>query len=577
MGRIKYIDGLRAFAVLAVILFHFGYLPNGYLGVDVFFVISGFLITGLLYTECKEQRFSIKNFYLRRIRRIIPMVSCITILSIAIGIFVMLPDDLENLAESAVATTLFSNNILQAITSGYWNVVNDFKPLMHTWSLGVEEQYYLLYPILFLIFSKKRINYITHTLVFLTMVSLILYFATVFNDIAKFYYLPFRFFELSSGGIIAILLKNNQISTGRNNSLWSLFFLLVLTILLIFKLHFIPDALQLCLVVISTCFIIILKKGRIFSIILENKIIVYVGSISFSLYMWHQLIVAFVRYFLISEITPIKYFVIFIIIFAISALSFHYIENPFRNREKINNKTLFTVLIPVTSIILAISMFLYLKGGIIRDVPELGLAKSNTFRGTNIKYNERIYSYNHDFEMNNRIKALVVGNSFARDFANILLETKFRDTIEISYIDDYTDSKIIKRLQEADIVFYSEMDINTLEISENTFEKIYCVGSKNFGSNNGIFYNYKGKNYYEQRTPMIKGILEQNNKLKKQWGNKFIDLIGYIADNNADMPVFTPNHRFISQDCNHLTEDGAKYFASIIENDNNFILNKFIQ
>ena len=150
------IDGLRAIAVLAVIIFHFGFLPNGYLGVDVFFVISGYLITGIIYNELNENRFSMINFYLRRTRRIIPLALFISMVSLSIGVATMLPDDLENLAQSVASTNLFSNNILQAITTkNYWDVVNEYKPLMHTWSLGIEEQYYLFYPLLFLLVGKK--------------------------------------------------------------------------------------------------------------------------------------------------------------------------------------------------------------------------------------------------------------------------------------------------------------------------------------------------------------------------------------------------------------------------------------
>ena len=150
------IDGLRAIAVIAVILFHIGYLKNGFLGVDIFFVISGYLITNILYTESVEHRFSIVNFYLRRIRRIIPLVLVFCSMSLFLGILVMLPDDLENLAQSIITTILFSNNILLCMTTGnYWEVINEFKPLMHTWSLGIEEQFYALYPFLFLLLKKN--------------------------------------------------------------------------------------------------------------------------------------------------------------------------------------------------------------------------------------------------------------------------------------------------------------------------------------------------------------------------------------------------------------------------------------
>ena len=135
----KDIDGLRAYAVLAVVIFHFGFLPNGFLGVDVFFVISGYLITGTIYKKLLNNKFSIKEFYIRRTKRIIPLVSFICLISLILGVIVMLPDDLENLAQSIVATNFFNNNTLQVLTTkNYWDVVNEFKPLMHTWSLALK-------------------------------------------------------------------------------------------------------------------------------------------------------------------------------------------------------------------------------------------------------------------------------------------------------------------------------------------------------------------------------------------------------------------------------------------------------
>jgi len=153
----KDIDGIRAISVVAVILFHMGYFPLGYLGVDVFFVISGFLITSILYSDLIMNKLSIRRFYMRRIRRILPLVLVVNVVALLIGVFVMLPYDLDKLCQSVIATNLFGNNLLEYVSSGsYWSLRNEYRPLIHTWSLGIEEQFYLLYPLLFLVALKNK-------------------------------------------------------------------------------------------------------------------------------------------------------------------------------------------------------------------------------------------------------------------------------------------------------------------------------------------------------------------------------------------------------------------------------------
>ena len=190
------IDGLRAYAVIAVIIFHLGLLPNGYLGVDIFFVISGYLITSIVYKGLTNNNFSIWKFYESRIRRIIPLLLLITTISFLIGIFFMLPDDLENLAQSVVASNFSANNILMLITSSdYWATKNEYKPLMHTWSLGIEEQYYLIYPFLLLLVFKLRSNLVFHFLVLISLISIVL-FIFYGNPASRFYLLQYRFSAL---------------------------------------------------------------------------------------------------------------------------------------------------------------------------------------------------------------------------------------------------------------------------------------------------------------------------------------------------------------------------------------------
>ncbi len=573
------IDGLRAIAVLAVILFHMGYLPNGYLGVDVFFVISGYLITKIIYAEAIENKFSIYQFYLRRIRRIIPLMLFTTLVALITGLFVMLPDDLENLSQSVIATNFFANNILLKITTvNYWNIINDYKPLMHTWSLGIEEQFYLVYPLLFLICNKKRVKWVLPILVILTGFSLLLFVIST-NEAAKFFTIPFRFFELSLGGIGAIVFKEKGI-----NSNYKLFLIIALLVLLYLETH-IPNHLKLIAVVIISFGILVsnydYNKWNAF--ILENKVMIGIGKISFSLYMWHQIVLAFSRYFILETISITNAVFIGVTILVLSLLSYFFIEQPFRNKEKIKN----TVLLFSTGVGLiistAIAFYIYSISGILKDVPELDIVKDNTQKNSNvinvkrnphIKYNARIYDFNNEFTNTPTTKVLVIGASFARDWGNVLLESKYGNQIELSYVEDINYCKNFEeRIRQAKCIFLAEKNgtnrswlDSIARIYKIDTSKVWNVGLKNFGANNGIYYNRKNNpDYCSQRTKMITGILERNELLKKQWKNKYIDVMGSIIDKKNTIPVFTNQCKFISQDCKHFTKSGATYFGEIID------------
>ncbi|MCP4745148.1 MAG: acyltransferase [Desulfobacteraceae bacterium] len=566
------IDGLRALAVLSVIVFHLGYLPNGFLGVDVFFVISGYLITGIIYNEIKKNNFSIVNFYIRRIRRIIPLSIFIVLISLIIGIFTMLPDDLENLSQSAFATNLFGNNILQAITTkNYWDVVNEYKPLMHTWSLGIEEQYYFFYPLLILVIKKKIDKWLLPLLFFLTVISLGLYFLP-FREHEKFYLIPFRFYELSLGGIAAIWMQNKVI-----DHVFSTVLIFALIAMLCFKFFLLPDSIVLPITIVLTLGVLVSanSKSKMGSFILENFLFVGIGKISFSLYMWHQVLLAFTRYFWVQELRAIHLVILVILTFALSILTYHLIEQPFRNKNTVSIRVLLITVCSAFAVTSAASFYIYFKSGVLKDVPELGISKSQAKRKFHTLYNRRIFEYDDNFTSKDKIKVLVVGDSFGRDWANVLLESKHKDKLEISYffkLENYMELK--DRAQKADIVFWSRPRLKSVQELGIDKSKMWAVGTKNFGNSNGIFYNYKGDDYYMQRTQMESGLWEENEILKQQWGNRLIDYIEKVTDDNKTVPVFTPLGKFISQDCRHLTQSGAKYFAQLFKDDLALILKK---
>lgn len=585
------IDGIRGLAVISVILFHLGYLKNGYLGVDIFFVISGYLITSIVFREVNENTFSILKFYERRIRRILPLVLFITLLAFLLGLFLMLPDDLENLCQSIFASNLSANNILMYITSSdYWAVKNDYKPLMHTWSLGVEEQFYLLYPIIFFVFKNNKKKFIFPLLVILTCISLFFFFAS--NDYSlKFYFLQFRFFELSIGGICAIYFAKSEVIKSLPYSQYFLYSFLFFIVFLLFFKTITSNDIKLISVTFFSAGVLVLgelhyQNDIFYKNLLSNRLLVGVGKISFSLYMWHQIIFAFARYCLIEEMTVSYALLLIILVIVLSIITYYFIENPFRDRTFIKTKPLLIIVGSLFLITSAASFYVYAIGGIIKDVPELGLkasslsGKLNFFDSQNnihIKYNEDIRVLDKAFVQNEKIKVLVIGNSFARDFTNVLLESSFKNKIELSYFDYHkkkSNEETIARFKNADFIFiandfiFTKKSFKKLELKYKIdSKKIWIVGTKDFGNSNGVFYNKKNesKDCSKYRTFMKKDVAGLNNKLKTEWDNRYIDLIALVVDSENKVLVFTPSCKFISQDTVHLTKDGASFFAVLLE------------
>jgi len=585
------IDGLRAIAIIPVILFHLGYLSNGYLGVDIFFVISGYLITGLVYNEVTENKFSVLKFYERRVRRIIPLVLFTTLIAFILGLIFMLPDDLENLCQSVFASNFSANNILMRITSSdYWAVRNDYKPLMHTWSLGIEEQFYLLYPVIFFFLKGEKKKFILPLLIFLTFFSLTAFFTS--TDISsKFYFLQYRFFELSIGGICAIYFSKRNLFIKSSKSPFILYFLLSVLVFLLFSNSINSNDIKVVTTTIVTAGILVLgglhfESNSLYRVLISNKLFTGIGKISFSLYMWHQIVFAFSRYILLNEITLKNAIVISIVVFILSILTYFTIEQPFRNRSIIKTKPLLRIVGFSFLIITSASLYVYMVGGIIKNVPELGINKSNkptqlnffsSQSNINIQYNEDIKALDKPFSNNNqgialksdKVKVLVLGNSFGRDVANVLLESSFKDSIEVRYSDlvSTSDDELKSRFKKADFIFFgSDYPSKELIAKYNIdINKVWIIGTKDFGNSNGIHYNRKIEDYSKYRAIMKTGVLENNQKLKNKWGNKYIDLISLIADSRGKVLVFTPDGKFISQDTVHFTKFGAMFFAQLLD------------
>jgi len=327
----KDIDGLRALAVSLVFFYHLGVnIPGGFIGVDIFFVISGFLITSIIYNEIKENCFSFSDFYKRRLKRIFPLyifVSSITVLSFY---FVMIPDDFNNLLESYISGMLsLSNMYFIKESTGYFSSETELFPLLHTWSLSVEEQFYFLWPILLIGLLKLKNNKIYVTVSILFVVLLILSEVITANSSrVGYYFLLTRGHELLAGGILGLLLSGrkfkNNISTYKKLYPYLFVTFITYSVLYISRDDYYPGYLSL-FPTLGTVFFIMSGQDSFVNKIFSIKPIVYVGKISYSIYLWHWPIVVYFNYTGI-EINTFQMFFISVLTLILSSLSYRFVE-----------------------------------------------------------------------------------------------------------------------------------------------------------------------------------------------------------------------------------------------------------
>jgi peptidoglycan/LPS O-acetylase OafA/YrhL len=579
--RLNYIDVLKAFAIIAVVLYHSGFMTFGYLGVDLFLVINGYLITKSLstrlYTNNTKAVSEYLGFEISRIVRLLPVLLVAGIVCMALGFWAMLPDDYENLSESVIATNLFCNNILSAITTkNYWDVVNEYKPLMHTWYVGVVMQFYIIYPILFFLAKLDKKNSERTLLVMtstLAVVSLLIYFGV--TDVAqRFYYLPSRFFEFAVGGIVALTWKPKYGEQSFQSWFVYVCYAIILAMMAVNK-EIIPANLKL-VAVVALSVVLVMSSNTLENKVTGNSVLTKIGAASYSIFVWHQVLLAFYRYTISSHFTIASYSLLIIAVAVLSWLTYQFIEQKTNVwlKEKNRKVGFYTITIILFISLTGFSGYIYQKGGVVRDVPELYISKSEQMNHKS--YNDKIYLYNKPFETNKK-HWLVVGNSFGRDFANVILESPVADKVELSYIyiDNYRNPEYSERFSSADRIFLSSLGTDEETISEmelhcqiNGFDvdKLIIVGTKNFGASNGQFYIKRNRpDYFEQRTRMEKGYMETNTRLKTLYGERYLDLIGLVINEDGSMPVFTPDHHFVSQDCRHFSMGGAKWFATLID------------
>ena len=419
---------MRALAVIPVILFHAGsnLFSGGYVGVDIFFVISGYLISQIVISEVYAGTFSLVHFYERRARRILPALFFLMLAITPISWLAMMPHQYKDYSESLVAVSLFSANVLFWLESGYFELASELKPLLHTWSLAVEEQFYFLFPITVLIVSRYFRKMLVVVLIFVFFASLGLAESQAVSSPDANFYLPFgRAWELAAGSIAAMFVARYGLPNTRYSNLLSIFGLgLVLLSIFLFDrttpfpgLHAVPTIAGTVLIILFA------NQGTVAGRALSLKTSVSIGRISYSLYLWHFSVFALARLFLNSEPNAILYAVLIAFIFPISYLSYKYIETPFRNKAKVGRKSIFVLSLCGIMLFALLGYYGYRSNGFVEyklaQIPESSqhlLVDIQKERGARSKvWAPMLSESSRPFDKDRKTSVLILGDSVSED------------------------------------------------------------------------------------------------------------------------------------------------------------------
>lgn len=400
----------------------------------------------------------------------------------------------------------------------------------------------------------------------------------------KFYHVQFRYFEFVAGGLVGMNLKRLNYDNAIVSTITNL--LLVLTIcisLFTFDIHdiggvqivigasntprglLLPNNVLVILTVLLSCLVIAQNNDAspINHFLFKDNTLAFVGKMSFSIFVWHQIVIAFYRYSFSSRITILSLLCYLLFVFVLSWITYYFVEQ----KIKPSNKA-FIITLASDVVVSLIAGLIYLNAGVVRDVPEIDAYVHNAKRGMHIAYCDRIYSYNQDFPKNDKPNVLVIGNSFSRDMSNVILESKIKDSINLSYINELKPS-YSERIAKADKIFIFGSKKKIPEYLWSNLKEgveVWGISTKSFGVSNGaIYWNHNKSWYFDQTVPVNETVLEINRKWKQEWGEFFVDMMQLAMFSEDQVRVFSPEHKFISPDCEHLVRGGAQYYASVLD------------
>ncbi|MFK8011268.1 MAG: acyltransferase family protein [Marinicellaceae bacterium] len=420
------IDGLRAVAVLTILFYHagFNWAQGGFIGVDVFFVISGYLITRNITLNIQKENFSFKTFYISRIRRLYPALLFTLLITLLLGYLLFSPNDLQRLGHSLSYALLSVSNFFFWGEAGYFNTSSEIKPLLHTWSLSIEEQFYLIWPsVLFiLVLKKKRI--IIAFFCFISIVSLLLsQWLITKNPEAVFFLLPFRIFEFSIGAMCVFMPRINLYNRYIKEIMTIIGMLLIFVPVLLYSHSTVFPGISALLPCLGTALIIYNKDSLFSNIVFNNALLVKIGLMSYSIYLIHWPLFVYYRYWTFSPLSLSAALCLSGLSIFFGFLMWKYIETPFRYKKNKQSSQLFLLLTAVIALVLLLlSTLVWLSKGVPSRFPDHFQMSNNEIRENRNRYWKEFRKTKKELLIGNKEskQVVIIGNSHAIDLIYML-------------------------------------------------------------------------------------------------------------------------------------------------------------
>jgi peptidoglycan/LPS O-acetylase OafA/YrhL len=610
------IDGLRAVAVIPVLFFHAGFRPaaGGFVGVDVFFVISGYLITSIILNELSRGRFSLLDFYERRARRILPALYFVLIVCIPFGYMWMLSDEFSGFLETVVATVFFVSNFELMTHTGYFGGDMKIEPLLHTWSLAIEEQYYLLAPALLWLCWRGGLGRVTLVVAAVSLGSLAL--AEVgwrSWPVANFYMLPTRAWELGLGSMAAIVsIRWPHLRPG--GTLAELggaagLGLIALAVLTFDRYTPFPSLYTLVPTVGAALIILCADRRTLAGRLLAWTPAVSVGLISYSAYLWHQPILAFARIRSLYDLSDAGRLGAIGLALALAWLTWRFVERPFRDRSAVSAPTVLRLGMGASLGLVLVSAAA-ISGWTLRSESPPHLRQIFDVTDEQ-RYSYVVKAYEAEvadaFSEAGRKKLLLVGDSYSQDFYNMSKETGAFADYQVAgafiepwcqvYIGDEEVTRFIDPVRRRRCPPRDEWNASALALAERADvvvfafkwepwgaerlpetlanfrfrpdQRVLVIGGKSFGLFNvRALYGAAAADLPEVRSQPDPTMLEANDILRDALPpERFIDLQALICLEAGECPLFTPDGKIISYDGGHLTRAGARFVGARLFSD----------